>query len=123
MRRNVYMRLLPRVHTLRDAVETVIKSNVKDQYRPNRFITVVTVSDLELKEVCGRLICKPESLSALYEAFQKHSDLLTIEDFVSRYGETWGFNEEVIKEARLRTEQFDQWVNHKRYEPNHDPIT
>jgi hypothetical protein len=117
------MRLLPKANTLRDAVQEVIKSNIKDQYRPNRFINVVSVSDAELKEVCERLICKTESLPALFEAFQKHRDLLTLEDFVSHYGETWGFNEEVIKKARLRAEQFDQWVNHKRYEPNHDPIT
>lgn len=109
------MEQLPKVNSLRDAVEEVIKNNRKQGYPPNRFISLVSVNNGELAEVCSRLITSKDSLSALYNAFLKHPNLLTLEGFVSYYGKQWGFKEEIVEEAKERSELFDQIANKKRY--------
>jgi hypothetical protein len=107
---------LPQVNSLREAVQTVIKSNKKDGYSPNRLIQMVTVNDLELIRVCSSIILKPESLSALYTAISDdHPNLLTIEDFIAVHGQSWGLSLEVAKEAEIRCKLFDDWAKRKRY--------
>ncbi|MEK3701938.1 hypothetical protein NYE33_33575 [Paenibacillus sp. FSL R10-2199] len=110
------MQQLPKVSSLRDAVQTVISSNKKDGYPPTRFIQMTSVNDAELTGVCSKVIMKPESLTALYMAIcGNHPELLTIEDFVAVYGEAWGFHTDIIKEAQRRKNQFDEWAKCTRY--------
>lgn len=109
------MEQLPKVDSLRDAVEEVIKNNRELGYPPNRFVGIVSVSNSELIYVCSNLITSKDSLSALYDAFLKHPNLLTLEDFVKYYGKQWGISEEVVEEANKRSELFDEIAKKKRY--------
>jgi hypothetical protein len=110
------MRSLPNVSSLQEAVKEVIKSNKADGYPPNRFIQATRDGYApNLPEICNGLITKGETLQWLEEAFKKHSDLLTLEDFVSKYGKQWGFSQDTIKIAEARAQYFDQLVKHKRY--------
>lgn len=106
---------LPKANSLREAVNKVIQSNKSDKYNPTRFIQLTAVNNDELVTACSKLIQNPNALPALFDAFQKHKSLLTIEDFVSVFGLEWGFSQEIIDEARTRSEEFDSWVKQKRF--------
>lgn len=111
------MRTLPTVTSLRSALEAVIKSNKADKYPPNRFVQIVAnTEDSELIRVCTELICSKSAFSQMSNALLKQPTLLTLEDFVARFGLDWGFSEEAVANAKLRSESFDCLVNTKRYE-------
>jgi hypothetical protein len=109
------MEVLPKVKSLRGATQEIIKNNRELGYPPNRFIQMVSVKDQELPSVCARLVTSQEALTALYEAFLKYPNLLTLEDFIGNYGSEWGFTEEVINESKQRSELFDQFAKRQRY--------
>lgn len=74
------MRTLPKVTTLREAVNAVIKSNMSDNYPPNRFRNMTAnTTDNDLVRVCTNLVRKDDALSDLFNAFLDHPNLLTIE--------------------------------------------
>jgi hypothetical protein len=114
---NAYaMRPLPAAQTLRRAVECVIESNTADGYPPTRFRQMTmdgTASNLV--EVCRNLINKGELLELLERELEKRPTLLTIEDFVCRYGSEWGFDATTISMADARRVRFDQVANQTRY--------
>lgn len=110
------MRSLPKVQTLRQAVRQVIESNKSDGYVPTRFIQATGNGDVpDLLSVCERLIAKSETLEYLENALRRFPTLLTLEDFVVRYGVTWGFSGDIIKVAKARVEYFDLIAGAGRY--------
>lgn len=111
------MRQLPSAQTLRQAVIKVIEINKEDGYIPTRFMQVTGYGDVpDLLPVCERLILKGELLEYLEGALKRFPTLLTLEDFVSRYGDNWGFSQEVIKAAAARAQYFDMIAGTIRYE-------
>jgi hypothetical protein len=110
------MRQLPVAQNLREAVERVIQSNTEDGYRPSRFIQI-TMDGMapNLFSVCCNLINKGELLEHLEHELEKRPTLLTIEDFVCRFGSGWGFDSATISIADARRLRFDQVANQTRY--------
>lgn len=78
-----------------EAVQTVLRENKRDGYNPTYF-TRMAVNAADLKSVCSSLVASQNALSALVAAIDGHPDLLTIEDFIARFGHEWGFADEVI---------------------------
>jgi hypothetical protein len=110
------MRSLPNPQTLNEAVRCVIESNRSDGYIPTRFILSTqdgTASDL--LAVCMKLINNGETLEYLDSALKRFPTLLTIEDFVSRRGAEWGFDERTVEMACARSIHFDQIAQSSRY--------
>lgn len=103
------------VKTLREAVDTVIKSNKKDGYPPNRFSQLVSVDNNQLPLVCTNLIKNKDYLGSLYDAFKKHPNLMTLEDYIAHFGQDWKFHEDIINEAVKRKETFNSIVGFQRY--------
>ena len=110
------MRQLPSPQNLNDAVRCVIGSNCLDGYTPNRFIQATGDGAApDLLAVCIRLINKGETLEHLDSALRQFPALLTLEDFVSRCGSEWGFDEKTVATARARSAYFDQIAGRTRY--------
>ncbi|NCU18806.1 hypothetical protein [Pallidibacillus pasinlerensis] len=49
----------------------------------------------------------------MYDALTAHPNLITIEDFISQYGEKWGFDEETVEKAKRNSELYDEIANKK----------
>lgn len=110
------LRLLPAVTTLQEAVEKVIESNSRDGYVPSRFIQATEYGRApSLTRVCENLIQKGETLEYPEDALKKFPTLLTLEDFVSRFGEGWGFSRATVDIAKQRAAYFDQIAGGARY--------
>ena len=77
----ISMEMLPKVTSLREAVNEVIRNNQEQGYPPNRFKQMVSVSDQELPNVCLRLVTSKDALNELYFVVMKHPRLLTLERF------------------------------------------
>jgi hypothetical protein len=69
----------------------------------------------ELQRVCKQLITSGTTLEHIDKAFVRHPQLLTIEDYVSRFGADWGLSMETIEVARARVTYFDQLAHGQRY--------
>jgi hypothetical protein len=69
----------------------------------------------DLLSVCIRLINKGETLEYLDIALRRFPTLLTLEDFVSRRGTEWGFDEPTVEMASARSIYFDQIAGRSRY--------
>jgi hypothetical protein len=109
-------RLLPKVQTLSAAVSAVIDSNRSDGYNPIRFVGITQDGmTRNLVEVCRKLIMNPETLEWLESGLESFPQILTLEDFVSRFGATWGFDQTVIEMATSRVQRFDQIAGGARY--------
>jgi hypothetical protein len=110
------LRPLPAVTTLQEAVEQVINSNQRDGYVPTRFIQATEYGHASnLRAACERLIQKGETLENLEDALRKFPTLLTLEDFVSRFGDGWGFSRTTVDIAKQRVAYFDQIAGDTRY--------
>lgn len=109
------METLPVVLNLRSAVLEVIKNNKNQGYPPNRFAQMVNVADFELPAVCSRLVTSQDALGAMYTTLIDHPRLLTLEDFISEYGQEWGFSEEIVEEANRRRMLYDEIAKRKRF--------
>ncbi|WP_337032729.1 hypothetical protein [Paenibacillus illinoisensis] len=111
------MRELPKVNGLYDAVQTVIKSNIRDGYPPNYFRREVSnmSTSQELIDFCTALIKKKDTLQEMFFAIEKYKNLLTIEDFITVHGTEWGFTEEIVRTAAERVILFDSAANRTRY--------
>lgn len=110
------MRQLPSPRNLNDAVRCVTESNCSDGYTPNRFIQATKDGTApDLLAVCIRLINKGETLEYLDSALRRFPTLLTLEDFVYRCGSEWGFDEETVAVARVRSAWFDKIAGRTRY--------
>lgn len=62
-----------------------------------------------------RRIMKPETFDVLTDAVQRFPTLLTLEDFVARSEQAWGFSDETIFQAQARAAHFDTLVGTRRY--------
>lgn len=110
------MRQLPKTRNLKDAVRCVIASNRSDGYTPSRFIQATEDGTApDLLAVCIRLINKDETVEYLDIALRRFPTLLTLEDFVSRWGSAWGFDDRTVTIARSRSAYFDQVAGQTRY--------
>ncbi len=109
---------LPIVNKLSDAVRVVIDSNRNDGYTPSRFIQVTEDGEAQdLHAICEKLIVKGETLEYLEKALLKYPTLLlTLEDFIVRFGPTWGFSNEAVEAARARVVFFDRLAGGQRYQ-------
>jgi hypothetical protein len=112
----VFLQTLPEVRSLREAVQTVIESNKKDGYSPIRFAQMMSVPDSQLVSAATKAIQSKDALNALYMAISgDHPTLLTLEDFVSVYGELWGFHPDIVELAKQRSHQLNDWSGKIRY--------
>ena len=109
-------RSLPPAQSLSDAVREVIQSNSLDGYQPHRFAGVTQGGNApNLIAVCRKLINDAETLAWLEKELSKIPTLLTIEDYVWRYGSQWGFDPATINMAHARAVRFDQVAAYTRY--------
>jgi hypothetical protein len=111
----ISVEMLPKVTSLREAVNEVIRNNQEQGYPPNRFKQMVSVSDQDLPNVCLRLVTSKDALNELYFVLMKHPRLLTLEDFISHFGDQWGFEEVVVKAAKDRSKIFDEAAKRQRF--------
>jgi len=110
------MRRLPNVQSLKEAVERVIESNIEDHYRPRDFILATQYGNApNLFEVCYKLIHKAEAVEFIERKIQDYPTLLTLEDFVCRYGPKWHFDAATVEQANASRERFDQVAHQTRY--------
>ncbi|OUS77294.1 hypothetical protein B1748_09130 [Paenibacillus sp. MY03] len=110
------MQSLPEVRSLREAVQAVIKSNKQDGYPPIRFAQMMSVPDSQLVSTTTKAIQSKDALNALYMTISgDQPTLLTLEDFVSVYGELWGFHPDIVELAAKNTQRFDEWSGKIRY--------
>jgi hypothetical protein len=105
---------LPKVNNLREAVEEVIKNNQREGYPPNRFRNMTRVHNNELPSVCRSLVISRDALSYLFDALRSYPNLLSIEDFISHYGEQWGLKD-VVEEATKRVQLYDEIAKKQRF--------
>lgn len=109
-------RPLPNVQTLSAAVCEVIDSNRRDGYNPTRFVGITQDGTApNLLEVCRKLIMNPETLEWLESGLEGFPQILTLEDFVSRFGAAWGFDQTTVEMAASRVQRFDQIAGAARY--------
>lgn len=112
------VRTLPIVRNLSAAVSEVITSNRRDGYNPTRFVGITQDGTApNLFDVCRKLIMNPETLEWLETGLESFPQILTLEDFVSRFGPEWGFDQQTIDMASARAQRFDQIVGFTRYTP------
>ena len=81
--------MLPHVNNLREAVNLVIKNNKSEGYHPSLFIRITDCPDNELVEKCEKLIKSPSAQTHLLKVLEKHPNIITLEDFVIKYGKNY----------------------------------
>ena len=109
-------RALPRVRNLSAAVLEVIDSNRRDGYVPTRFIGITQHGTApNLLQLCTNLIMNPATMEWLETGLEAYPTCLFVEDFVSRFGAEWGFDQATINQAKARAERFDQVAGAVRY--------
>lgn len=110
------MRSLPNAQTLSQAVIRAIESNIADHYQPLRFISKTQYGNApDLRGVCRSLIHDAEAVQFIEAKIEQIPTLLTIEDFVSRHGSQWQFDDATIQQANASRERFDQVAKQTRY--------
>ena len=110
-------RKLERPIDLHEAVKKVIRDNRARGYTPTRFMNMTGNGDKpELLSVCQQLLKSDTAFEAIYTALLEHGSLLTIEDYVVRWGDELGFDDEYVKIAKERSEAFDGLVGCRRFE-------
>jgi len=107
---------LPTAASLAEAVHEIIRDNLAQKQQLPWFIVATGGGNApDLVGACTRLIMNPENLPYLESILVKRPNLLTLEDFVSRHGVSWGFARNVVEEAHARSIRFDQVVGHQRW--------
>ena len=106
---------LPTASSLADAVRRVIYQTQGG--RPATVFAEATQDGNapELVSVCSSFINRGETLQYLENELRTYPTMLTIEDFVCRYGVAWDFNPRTINNACGRVAYFDQFVGFTRY--------
>ena len=61
------------------------------------------------------LIRSATAIEAMETAVQNHPGLLTLEDYVMRWGAEWGLTAETMELARASSESFDKLSGYQRY--------
>ena len=103
-------RVLETPSSLREAVRIVISQG--EGGRPPRvFAEATQYGDApDLVTVCSNFINRGETLQYLENELRNFPYMRTIEDFVCRYGMTWGFNQTTVNNACGRVAYFDDQV-------------
>ena len=108
--------LLGHPGNLRNAVQEVIRQNTSVGYPAPRFRQVTLECEApDLRRVCEGLIESGTAIEAMETAVRNYPNLLTLEDYVLRWGPEWGFNPEMIERARASSEWFDRIAGFRRY--------
>lgn len=94
---------------LYEATKKVIKQNESLKFIPHRFIIMTEQANAKnnLKEVISRIVLDCELLEYLEKAIAKYGEILTIEDLISQREYGFGLSEEVITQAKARSELFN----------------
>ena len=111
-------RRLPPANNLEEAVQQVIQSNKQDGYVPTYFIRETAGrTGADLWEVCRKLLHSPGALSNIADQLTKHPNILTIEDYVCRFGAGWApsFSAGDVAIAQQSVDAWDAMVRHQRY--------
>ena len=102
--------------SLQQAVRQVIDDNTALGYLPQRLLAETedgTVADLVA--ACRRVISSPAALTETEEALERFAQILTIEDFVSRWGRDLGFTEDMVQLAQEGAGYFDGVAGFSRF--------
>ena len=102
--------------SLQNAVRNVIDNNTGLGY-PSLGFKRATLdgSHPELLAVCQELIASSRAVSAMEEAVKQYLGLLTLEDYVMRWGSEWGFGPETVEIAGASAEAFDMLSGSRRW--------
>jgi hypothetical protein len=98
---------VPSVINLREAVRYVIENNTNEGYPPNYFRRKTSCPDRELLRSCLDLLYNPNSINAVYKSLEAHPKMITLEDFIVRYGNDWGFTPDNIQKAKDSLDTFN----------------
>ena len=108
--------------SLRNAVQEVIRQNTSVGYPAPRFRQATLEGEApNLSMVCEGLIRSATAIEAMEAAVQNHPGLLTLEDYVMRWGVEWGLTVETIELARASSEWFDKLSGYQRYITEGEP--
>jgi len=95
--------------TLSEAVRIVIEQNKSLGCIPTRFMTMTQMGNaVDLREVIIHLVMKRELLETLENAIERYGNLVAIEDLIAYKNDGFNLPEEVVGEARARSQWFDQ---------------
>jgi hypothetical protein len=113
-------RELPAAPTLEAAVQEVIRSNKLDGYVPTVFIQQTAGKNgVALRDTCQGLLYSASALSNIATQLLKpgKQNLLTIEDYISRFGLVWApaFSPADVQKAQESVDAWDALVHHRRY--------
>lgn len=111
-------RRLPPANNLDEAVQQVIHSNKKDGYVPSYFIREAAgKTGADLWHVCRKLLHSDGALSNIAHQLTKHPNILTIEDYVCRFGASWTppFSASDVAIAQKSVDAWDAITQHQRY--------
>lgn len=102
-------RPLPRADNLADACSQVIAQSQGDP--ATRFEQAIRGRDGQaLVVVISRMINNHDAIEYREKEVKRFPGLLTVEDYVCRYGEEWGFDQTTIDNAGANARYFDQLV-------------
>ena len=102
--------------SLEEAVRQVILDNTRMGYTYQRLVVETeNVQASNLRVACSRVISSPAGLQETEEALGGLPQLLTIEDFVSRWGTEWGFDETDVQLAQEGAEYYDAVAGSTRF--------
>lgn len=97
--------------TLKEAVYFVIKQNKEVGYILHRFISITKDGNAEdLEHKIRKLVLKSKLTQFIEKAIDKYGEVLTIEDLITLKDNHFGFSQDVILQAKARSE----WFNTKR---------
>jgi hypothetical protein len=74
-----------------------------------------TASGEEIARTFSNFIMNKATLEVVEKEIRDFPELVTIEDYVCRYGLEWGFERRVIDEACARVQYFNQIVGERRF--------
>ena len=114
-------RQLARPATLKQAVQQVIQENQSMGYEPTRLITETAGGEAEeLAAACERFVISPAGLEEADQALRQFPQLLTLEDMVSRWGQSWGIGMGAAVAAQEGAEYYDGVVGFTRFAASDD---
>ncbi len=109
-------RVLTNPGSLREAVREVIRQNKSQRYTPTRFVQATGNGEVPgLLGVCTGLIKSESALEWLDKALQQYPNLLTLEDYVMRWGTEWGFGTGMVEYAGALSATFDKIAARTRW--------
>lgn len=113
------LRTLPVALNLEEACQRVISSNKDDGYPPNNFFDIVNGKyGRVLVDHVSKLIVKADTVERIQKLIKTNvrlRNLLTIEDYIQRFGSEWGFEPPYVEAAKFNVQQYDQSAGYKRY--------